>query len=820
MIISNIVLSYPYIKYKVNVKYYTERKSTAIEWIILEAIKKCEEFSKYAEISIEMFFEQIFGIYDVDSLIKPTLFMLYDLGAINLFGIDNETELKTVPMGNLRLTQKGSEMQSKGLLPGEMKEDNFNIIYDVYNNDLSRTLKSNSKQSTGTEVVNNVEEECNFPAFKVKEWLVEEKLKNNRELPWLLPTTTIEDISEVEYEIKWKNVQHRINLDNNFIWSIAGVQDDILSEKILKNFGMDCSKIKNDILPVEFNNLEDTIDKIIDISEIYSVLAKYLKKDKMCAINYKYCEQQRVEQLMNRTNVCVILAGSNFEIEENGSTIIIKLPRQNEEINVLDDSIIYCNKESSIYIGRIPVRTSDYKKELVMAYKPKPEENKINLEEFFVNIVKKHYKADNRVLFILIELGMKEKFLEYISKIILDFSNVREKADFIKKINVLSGKIYNRKVILPKEEKNFLIDESYIAAKSGNIENTLEIIYEYGDINEIRYNRKTFQEIARITFQNINKEYEIKKIWMLWDEIEKIDRKLLNYINKKNLYKNVYSSKSILSLLNLFGTENFIKIEQYTPVEQILVSMRRIINETQKTIKNTDVNILKSNSNEKIMKAILYNREELELLYDQSQQWKDLMDEFNLKIIDIQDIEKAEVDFVNAIKTMKQVSDSIAIFFDDPFRKYNEVYIVDTCALLNEPELISWFEDDNALLVIPIVVLNELNFLKEKKDQQEAFLAREVIRNIESYRDTDCSWLDLGEDSYPELLPQDLESKKPDNKILSIAIKHTCKKPIIVTDDINFGNIAFSQKVKTIDSSALKNAKEHNFGQNRKNERK
>lgn len=131
MIISEIVLSYPCVKYRVEVTHFTARKSTAIEWLILESIEKCDAMPKYAGISIDAFFSQIFAITDTDRLIKPCLLSLQDLGAISAYEISDETELSTVRMSSLQLTESGREMQRQGLLPGSMAEDAFIIYYDA-----------------------------------------------------------------------------------------------------------------------------------------------------------------------------------------------------------------------------------------------------------------------------------------------------------------------------------------------------------------------------------------------------------------------------------------------------------------------------------------------------------------------------------------------------------------------------------------------------------------------------------------------------------------------------------------------------------------
>ena len=143
MIISEVNLSYPYIKYTVDISHFTSRKSTAIEWVILETISKVSSLRQYEGVSIDVLFEQIFMISDSDLLIKPCLLLLQDLGAITLIGIDDKTELKYVPMRNLQMTQTGEKMQKDGLLPGSTSKDKLSIYFDFKNNSLIEKIGTN-----------------------------------------------------------------------------------------------------------------------------------------------------------------------------------------------------------------------------------------------------------------------------------------------------------------------------------------------------------------------------------------------------------------------------------------------------------------------------------------------------------------------------------------------------------------------------------------------------------------------------------------------------------------------------------------------------
>ena len=126
--------------------------------------------------------------------------------------------------------------------------------------------------------------------------------------------------------------------------------------------------------------------------------------------------------------------------------------------------------------------------------------------------------------------------------------------------------------------------------------------------------------------------------------------------------------------------------------------------------------------------------------------------------------------------------------------------------MLNEPGLISWFDDDKALLVIPLIVLDELDGIKNDEDEERAYKAREAIRLINNYRSYE--WLNTGEVSHTELLSKDLDPDRNDNKILSIALKYSVKMPVLLTDDINFGNIAEAQNIRTITLDSYRSMKE------------
>ena len=220
-----------------------------------------------------------------------------------------------------------------------------------------------------------------------------------------------------------------------------------------------------------------------------------------------------------------------------------------------------------------------------------------------------------------------------------------------------------------------------------------------------------------------------------------------------------------------------------------------------------ELNLYKTVSEEKYNEIVLLHKDILEDLYDQVRKWQDDEEQFTNKVIELDEVLGVDIPFTNVKRNMDGLRSALAKFFDDSFMKFNKVYIVDTCTLLNEPGLISWFDGEKALLVVPMIVLDELDNLKNSDDEEKAYKAREVIRNISHYKD--YNWLNTSEPSHPEFVPEDLDKNRNDNKILSIAIRYCVKRPILLTDDINLGNIASANKIENMTLDSYQNMKEY-----------
>lgn len=807
---TEIILSYPCIKYKAEVSHFTSRKSTAIEWVILEAINKCEKLPDYSGISIANFFEQLFTISDADLLIRPVLISLQDIGAIIIYGIDDDTELNTVAMSNLSLTPTGREMQSQGLLPGVSSQEVFSIYYDLVEGVLKEETNLYKIKSTGTTIIDNPNK-CEFPEGTVREWF--SKIQNNRKqnkFNWLTPTTKIETIYPLDSELYWKNITRKVELVDGMRWKVSDIEDLNIDEVSLKKFNvLNLDELKN--LPyLEIKNPDDEIKKIVSIDEINNLIGEFIKNDDLFCVEAKYYQDVKISQ-PNKKNlrIGIVFGADKFEVKKSKMQLIIHIPDYD-----LNTQGLYFNVSNSVKACMTTVSAGQIFKDIPIAYIPK--EYKNNLPNTIANTVAKYYTQDNTILFALYELGLKDLFLEYVSSIISENKELADKAKIIESFNEKSKDFYGKNAILSTDKEKFLIDEDYIIKHSKNIENVKKIISEYAKINAFKQDDSLFQKMMQIVIEHVGVQDSLEDIWSFWEVIASTKKAHINWITKMELQKYLYSEKSILNFFNKFKDENLFEIEEYTIVEKIILILKRISLQVEKLI--PELNLYKTVSNEKYNEIVLAHKDILKDLYEKVRQWKKEEEEFINKVFNLDEFLKTDNPFMNVKNNIDGLRNALATFFDDSFMKFSKVYIVDTCTLLNEPNLISWFDGKKTLLVIPMIVLDELDGLKNSENEETAHKAREVIRNISKYNK--CDWLNIKESSYPELLSKDLVKEKNDNKILSIAIKYCAKKPILLTDDTNLGNIAIANNIETMTLDSYLTTKQEEKTANKDNKKK
>lgn len=118
--------------------------------------------------------------------------------------------------------------------------------------------------------------------------------------------------------------------------------------------------------------------------------------------------------------------------------------------------------------------------------------------------------------------------------------------------------------------------------------------------------------------------------------------------------------------------------------------------------------------------------------------------------------------------------------------QYKRIIVFDTCAIMHEPNLVDYFDDDDCVRV-PILIGDELDHINKRNPHSEdAQKARVALRSLNSVA---VSFGFKKEQVYPELVPVGLDNETNDNLILSVAIryqKYANRPVVLIVDDNNF----------------------------------
>ena len=143
---------------------------------------------------------------------------------------------------------------------------------------------------------------------------------------------------------------------------------------------------------------------------------------------------------------------------------------------------------------------------------------------------------------------------------------------------------------------------------------------------------------------------------------------------------------------------------------------------------------------------------------------------------------------------------------------------MDTCAMMHEPELFLYFNEEEYVR-IPTKVLDELGKIKDKRNSKYSpelsDTARALARDIEYkylriFNKTNKLRLII-ENAYLDLLPKELDPKVPDNQILSVALKYKDWECYIISDDGVFRLTSLAQNIQPLTSRDFINSHKESY---------
>jgi rRNA-processing protein FCF1 len=136
--------------------------------------------------------------------------------------------------------------------------------------------------------------------------------------------------------------------------------------------------------------------------------------------------------------------------------------------------------------------------------------------------------------------------------------------------------------------------------------------------------------------------------------------------------------------------------------------------------------------------------------------------------------------------------------FDTPKKEISKdkenLYIIDTNVFVDYPDIISKINKKYSV-ILSAKVIDELDNLKSKLDNEEKRNVQKALKSINGYLDTRDLRMEISDIS---LLPVDFNKRSPDNQILSVALKFKSENPILLTSDNGLQIKAKGLKITTI----------------------
>ena len=370
MKLTEVTLSYPFIQYRIDVTHFTARRSTAIEWLILESIQRVQIAQEYLGMTVEKFFSVLFGITDTNQLIRPCLLNLRDIGALQLDFIDSQTDMAQTMLSQLHLTPVGAAMQRDKKLPGAESTDRILFYYHVTANQLLRDSKSAYYQEKPTGiVVHEFEnaEEIAFPAPLVYDTL--ERLKKQKEHPtWLMEETTIQQAVPAASELLWKSVSKSFNIGENMQCSIDDSSADVASAVLAAlNLGTPDSALP--MIPV--NNPDMEFKAIVPSEQLQTFIEK-IDNDGGLFIADISCRLDNLRLISGKETKIIIRIFCNAEetkvkIERGIITAFVAE-------SILPNSFIYLDKSQAIGHGVFSLSAGNISRLAELVYIPRKTE--------------------------------------------------------------------------------------------------------------------------------------------------------------------------------------------------------------------------------------------------------------------------------------------------------------------------------------------------------------------------------------------------------------------------------------------------------------
>lgn len=366
MRLTTVQLAFPYLKYKVRVSHYTQRKPTVFEWAAMQAIGIADRHREYDRVSAAEIFDMFFGVSDADMLIKPVLLSLRDSDLIYVERLDDGTSLNDLSMDRFHLTDNGKVMLREGVLPAQNDEAQLELDYNVQTLELKPSLNESTRKTSAEGVPLLSEEEIEgivFPEASIRAYL--EEAKGERTYNWLTNETTIGRIEPMgEVQITWKNVTRELTAGEGLICTVKDVFNNGVLQRLIEKLKSNLSTADPISLPlIECRDPDREIKMWTSTAELDDLIRRQLQTEKLFIMRER---DFNVESLSTMSGMVILCESERFEFAIDRRQIVLRIPDR-----VLKVEEVIAGSNGQINRGIFKFKLGDQTLEMPLAYVPR-----------------------------------------------------------------------------------------------------------------------------------------------------------------------------------------------------------------------------------------------------------------------------------------------------------------------------------------------------------------------------------------------------------------------------------------------------------------
>lgn len=788
MIFSDSQLSLIGKRYSLNIMCRSTRRLTTMEWMILKLVKDFSNNSKGYKIKFA--FEEVMNIQNSDMLLKPSFEELLKLGVI-IIDKQNFSFYSELLISDIKITESGLEMLKKGLRPGESRQLSMDLTYNPI---LQLFNEKAHKRRDCIMLKLSYEAYVNFPKNDVISGLQNGNLGTEKFSASQYIIDDIEVVSEENIDV-YSTVLVDINIEDKIVTTKPTIhsKDDFA---IMKQLIYNTILSENDTKKLKKASKESILKILGAGNRLKENIYKLIKQNSVIFMNNSLFDSLNIELLADK-KIIVFSSESKKKIISCKNNIVY-IPKA----FINDTCCVFTPNGNHISFSKMTCQYNGKKIDIPFAYIDKNLSKSIILEWLFdllknnisfdisygifakfayinnddfvslINNVWKNYSFEeiigdiNKLADIYETLNFELNVIEDLEKTLIEKAKSDDSVEFLRNIGTLTktniiqknsdvyiNLISNTFSLLPKP-KNY--NDLNVAMQLLMIKSHDDAVKLNANIN-ILYNRDVISDVIKsIVLETYIAHDSILELDCFFNDYVECLNRIKTYLNDKNVFNEI-SQDELVDII-----QNNIDV----------VGLNTFVQELRN--KHTELTTYDINMFEEMRK---YEEEKTEHYIK------------NLK--EIENISNSIINGVyEKIKVINHSEDKdINVSIID-----KDMYFLDTCALIHQPDLFLYFNDDEYINV-PVKVIDELGKIKDSWNKKnygtnEKTIARKLskdIYTISSIYNSDKKFrFNFGKLDSIDDFPIGLDKNVPDNNILATILKYKQWKTHLISDDNQF----------------------------------